>query len=124
MRRIAPQAAAEESSPIGMVCRDIDLAWSEARKSAKAAMSLRLTKRLIAWMLRASAVTSSTASAAVSRPCRTWWRRSPSTAPRAIALTRMPAPPSSRANVFGEADKAAFGGGVPAVVRIAEAASE
>jgi hypothetical protein len=36
---------------------------------------------------------------ASARPCRTLWMRSPSTAPGAMALTRIPAPPSSMARV-------------------------
>jgi monovalent cation/hydrogen antiporter len=92
--------AALDPPSMAMVCPVIDLALSEARNSASAAMPSGLTKNLSDWMLNASAVTSSKLRPLASaRPRRTRWIRSPLTAPGAMALTRIPALASSMARV-------------------------
>src|SRR5580704_10660761 len=106
-RRVAPSGlrlrhhARCRSLSIGSTWPLIDLAASEARNTASAAMSFGLIIALIDCAAIASARTSSTDRPLIwARPAKTRSMRSPSTAPGAIALARMPQEPSSIASVL------------------------
>lgn len=109
---------------MAMVCPEIDLARSDARNTAMAAMSAGSTKRLTAWMLRASAVTSWRVRPLVSaRPWRTRRIRSLDRSGVDDVGTDVVAAQLERQSL-GEADQAPLGGGVRAAVGVAEPSAE